>query len=108
MMINPVSQSGLTVPAGTDAVRAPSEAGGASFSNVLGQVLDGAAQSHHNAEAAVRDMAMWVNRIICTKSLQMGAQADLSFHLILEIRNRLSEAYQENHEDECLMGRMGF
>jgi flagellar hook-basal body complex protein FliE len=42
----------------------------------------------------VRDMALGQTDNLHGIMLQM-AQADLTFHLILEIRNRLTEAYQE-------------
>ncbi len=61
---------------------------------MLTRLLAGEAQSHENANAAVRDMALGKTDNLHDVMLQM-AQADLSFHLILEIRNRLTDAYQE-------------
>jgi flagellar hook-basal body complex protein FliE len=99
MALDAVSASGLVQPLGRDSVAGPSEAAGdslspSSFPNVLNQLLDSAARSHNSADAAVRDMALGQTDNLHGIMLQM-AQADLTFHLILEIRNRLTEAYQE-------------
>jgi flagellar hook-basal body complex protein FliE len=64
------------------------------FRGVLDHVLQNAAQSHAGAEAAVRDLALGQTDNLHQAMLQM-AQADLSFRLVLEVRNRLTEAYQE-------------
>ena len=96
-MIAPLSLSNLTMPVTPEAGGPAADAtgsGGASFSNVLTRLLAGEAQSHENANAAVRDMALGKTDSLHNVMLQM-AQADLSFHLILEIRNRLTDAYQE-------------
>ena len=61
---------------------------------MLNQLLGNEAQSHASTEAAVRDMATGQTDNLHQVLLQM-AQADLSFHQVLEIRNRLTEAYQE-------------
>jgi flagellar hook-basal body complex protein FliE len=93
MTINPVSLSGVAPPpTHHPAPKAP--AGGASFPDMLHGLLQNAAQSHAGAEAAVRDMALGQTDNLHGVMLQM-AQADLSFRLILEIRNRLTDAYQE-------------
>src|SRR6266851_3300936 len=94
MAIDPVSLSGVTQPLRRDAVPSSPDTGGASFPRVLEQLLTSAAQSHESAEAAVRDLAVGQTDNLHGVMLQM-AQADLSFRLILEIRNRLTEAYQE-------------
>ena len=97
MALTPVSLFSLAPaispkPAG-DAAETNGAAGG-SFPNVLTQLLGSAAQSHESADAAVRDMALGKTDNLHEVMLQM-AQADLSFHLILQIRNRLTDAYQE-------------
>ena len=94
MMPTPVSLSGVTLPLPREAGSAASEAGGASFSNVMDQLLGNAVRSDQAAGAAVRELAIGQTDNLHGVLLQV-AQADLSFHLILEIRNRLSDAYQE-------------
>jgi flagellar hook-basal body complex protein FliE len=96
MAIGPVS---LSVPSPGSAAYSPKEASGGSpaqdsFPGVFNQLLHSAAHSHESAEAAVRDMALGRTDNLHGVMLQM-AQADLTFHLILEIRNRLTDAYQE-------------
>jgi flagellar hook-basal body complex protein FliE len=94
MAIHGLSLARLTGPAADAASGGPKEAGGASTANLFQQLLNNAAQSHESADAALRDMAVGQTDNLHEVMLQM-AQADLSFHLILEIRNRLTEAYQE-------------
>jgi flagellar hook-basal body complex protein FliE len=94
MAIDPVSLSQVTQPLSTEARAGSTEASSGSFPKMLNQLLDNATQSHQSAEAAVRQMALGQTDNLHEVMLQM-AQADLSFHLILEIRNRLTDAYQE-------------
>ena len=95
MLMNPVSISGLSnIPLPAETGSASTQPGGASFSNLMDQLLGGAVRSGESAEAAVRDLATGQTDNLHSVLLQV-AQADLSFHLILEIRNRLTDAYQE-------------
>ncbi len=95
LVTNPIALSGLNnIPLPAEADSASSQPGGASFANVMDQLLGGAVRSGDSAEAAVRDLATGQTDNLHGVLLQV-AQADLSFHLILEIRNRLTDAYQE-------------
>src|SRR5437899_411403 len=98
MAIDAVSVSGLMPYQGPPAPASPSQAGGAqatgAFPTMLNQLVHNAAQGHESANAAVRDLALGQTDNLHGVMLQM-AQADLMFHLALEIRNRLTEAYQE-------------
>ena len=95
MAINAISLAGA-MPVPTAVGPTPSSAGasGAPFGNLLERVLGGAVQSGTQAESAVRDLALGRTDSLHEVMLQV-AQADLSFRLVLEIRNRLTEAYQE-------------
>jgi len=93
MAISPVSLVAAE-PALPESSSLSASGSGAGFPRLLQQVLDNAAQSHGGAEAAVRDLALGRTDNLHNVMLQM-AQADLSFRLVLEIRNRLTEAYQE-------------
>jgi flagellar hook-basal body complex protein FliE len=64
------------------------------FAGVLNSLLAGHAQANAAADAAVRDLATGNAQDLHTVSLAV-AQADLSFRLILEMRNRLADAFQE-------------
>ena len=94
MSVTPVSLAGpLALPMPEPAAPAGSS-GANSFASIVDRVLGGAAQSHQNAESAVRDLALGRTDNLHGVLMQV-AQADLSFRLILEIRNRLTEAYQD-------------
>jgi flagellar hook-basal body complex protein FliE len=70
----------------------PSDAGG--FAAVLNGLLDNNRQATVAANSAIRDLATGEAEDLHTVSIAV-AQADLSFRLILELRNRLSDALQE-------------
>lgn len=92
MTITPIGAPGLSLPsAGVSPVPG---ADGAIFSGLLERCLQGAANSHGQASAAVQALAVGQTDKLHDVLLQV-AQADLSFRLILEIRNRLTEAYQD-------------
>src|SRR5438105_1573150 len=67
---------------------------GGMFGRVLGQFLGQAGQQHVHAEQAVADLAMGRTDNLHNVVLEVS-KADLTFRLFLEIRNRLSDAYQE-------------
>ncbi len=64
------------------------------FAGILGQVLAGNQQANAVADAAVQDLATGKAQDVHGVALAV-AQADLSFRMILELRNRLSDAFQE-------------
>jgi flagellar hook-basal body complex protein FliE len=76
------------------ALASPSNAGGTPFGELVERFLARAADSSDQANTAVRDLALGNTDNLHEVMLHV-AQADLSFRLILEIRNRLAEAYQE-------------
>jgi flagellar hook-basal body complex protein FliE len=64
------------------------------FGAVLNGLLAGNQQANEVANAAIRDLATGEAQDLHTVSLAV-TQADLSFRLILELRNRLADAFQE-------------
>ncbi len=66
----------------------------AGFSRLLNQVLGDAGAQQAHAEQAVHNLVAGCADNVHNVMLAM-AKADLSFHLVLELRNRLSDAYQE-------------
>lgn len=72
---------------------APTAAGGG-FAQVLNGLIGQNTQATASADAAVAALATGEAQDLHSVSLAV-AQADLSFRLILELRNRLTEAYQE-------------
>jgi flagellar hook-basal body complex protein FliE len=69
-------------------------AGGSGFATVLSGLLDNNRQANAAADAAVTALATGEAQDLHTVSLAV-AQADLSFRLLLELRNRLADAFQE-------------
>jgi flagellar hook-basal body complex protein FliE len=94
MAINPVALSGMTSLLPPTALTPSSGTSGAAQGNLFDQLLGSAANSHARAEQAVHNMAAGETDNLHGVMLHM-ANADLSFRLILEIRNRLTSAYQE-------------
>src|SRR5437868_1337760 len=64
------------------------------FAGVLNGVLNANVQASAAADAAVQDLATGNAQDLHTVSLAV-AQADISFRLILELRNRVADALQE-------------
>jgi flagellar hook-basal body complex protein FliE len=69
-------------------------AAGGSFQQILGQVLGPVADTNAKADQAIQALATGQADDLHTVSLAV-AQADLAFRMLLELRNRLTEAYQE-------------
>lgn len=73
---------------------APGAAPATSFSQVAQRLLGEANAQQLQADQAVQNLAMGKTENVHDVMLAM-AKADLSFRLVMEIRNRLTEAYQE-------------
>lgn len=90
--------SGVTFGGGKAQEAAPSSVpaapGGEGFGRVVDRLLGSASAEQAHAEQAVRDFAMGRTDNLHGVMLAM-AKADLSFRLILQVRNRLSDAYQQ-------------
>jgi flagellar hook-basal body complex protein FliE len=89
--IPPLPQLSLLAP------QQPAEGQGdikSGFAALLNNLLDGHRQANAAADAAVQELATGQAQDLHRVSLAI-AQADVSFRLILETRNRLSDALQE-------------
>ena len=86
-----VTPSSATGASSTALSNAPGLGG---FSRVLSGLLNDANGQQAHAEQAVQNLAVGRADNVHNVMLSM-AKADMSFHLVLEIRNRLSDAYQE-------------
>lgn len=93
MAIAPIGAGGL--PQTSEAIApAPAEPGGVGFGRVIDQLLSDANSQQVQADQAVQELA--VGRADNVHDVMLAvAKADLSFRMILEVRNRLTEAYQE-------------
>lgn len=67
---------------------------GDQFTQVFSKLLDGVNQPHVEADQAFQQLVTGESDSVHGVVLSM-AKADLSFRLMLEIRNRLVESYQE-------------
>jgi flagellar hook-basal body complex protein FliE len=73
---------------------AGAQASGSGFAAVFTNLLEKNREANETANNAVRDLATGEVQDLHTVALAV-TQADLSFRLILEMRNRLSDALQE-------------
>ena len=92
MNVAPVT-SGVSLPSATSGPAAV-PGGGQAFGALVDQLLAGQAQASKSADQAVQALATGQADNLHAVSLAV-AQADLSFRLILELRNRVTEAYQD-------------
>ena len=68
--------------------------GASGFVTMLQGMIDENHQANAAADAAVTDLAVGKAQDLHTVTLAL-AKADMSFRLLLEMRNRLSDAFQE-------------
>ncbi len=87
-----ISSVSAAAPDGASPAVSATAPGG--FARLLTQFLGDASTQQAQAEQAVSNLAAGRADNVHNVLLAM-AKADLSFHLVLEIRNRLSEAYQD-------------
>lgn len=88
--LSPLSRMPSAAPAGAGG----ESASGGAFGGMVAGLLATNGAANANAERAVQDLAAGRSQDLHTASLAV-AEADLSFRLILELRNRLTEAFQE-------------
>lgn len=94
--INPISpltpQPGPIGPA-APANRSPSGEK-TDFGSMIRSFVDQADRSHQQSAAAVRELVSGQSRDVLTAVTQV-AQADLSFKLLIGVRNKIIEAYRQ-------------
>lgn len=97
-MVDPISSNPLKPlgPPGsseaTGKADAPGTAGG--FANALRQQLEQVSQMQFEAEQGVQNLLTGQTQNI-TEVFTAARKAEVAFSLLLEIRNKLTEAYQE-------------
>ncbi len=94
MSIAPLGPGAVTTPAEALRPNGASAAEPAPFVQVIENLLNDATAQHAQADQAIRDLALGQTDNIHNVMLAV-AKADISFRMILEVRNRLTEAYQE-------------
>ncbi|MBI3462413.1 MAG: flagellar hook-basal body complex protein FliE [Planctomycetes bacterium] len=93
MGIAPIGPSG-SGPVPQAVAPSAAQPGEMAFGKLIGQLVQDANAQQLQTDQAVKQLAMGEIDSLHDVMLSM-AKADLSFRLILEIRNRLTEAYQE-------------
>ncbi len=94
MSPNPITSAGAPFIAPESAAAPPSDDAGGLVGSLMDKFIGSANASQQKMAAAVNDLAMGKTDNLHDVMLH-AAQADLSFRLLLEIRNRLTDAYQE-------------
>ncbi len=80
-----------TIPSPSDSSSQPT---GASFSDILKNALDGVNNAQHQANTAV-EQALSGESTDVHETMVALQKADTSLKMMLEVRNKLLEAYQE-------------
>jgi flagellar hook-basal body complex protein FliE len=88
------AQIPLTAQLGGTKPRAADDAGETSFGEVLKSSLDEVNRLQQKADAAITALATGENVTLHETMIAME-QADVSFRLMMEVRNKIVEAYQE-------------
>lgn len=94
---NPISQKdleSLANPTGTGTLGKSGSVGGASFGDVLGKMVEEVNTKQMTAGQAVRDLQSGQNVSLHQAMIAME-EASVSFQLMVEVRNKLLESYQE-------------
>jgi flagellar hook-basal body complex protein FliE len=76
------------------AIKTPGKEAGASFQSAISDLLKEANTQHVQADQSVQQLVTGQTDNVHDVVLSM-AKADLSFRLLLEIRNKLMDSYQE-------------
>ena len=84
------AQQGQAVPAGI----APSQAGSSSFADLLHELVKDTNNSQSEVQISVEDLVSGKSESL-HEVVMTASQAELSFRLMMEIRNRLISSYQE-------------
>ena len=93
MSVSPIPGGASGIPPAAAPARIQQD-GAAGFQNALGKLLNYANANQHQADQAVQQLATGEAENVHDVVLSV-AKADLSLRLVMEVRNRLVEAYQE-------------
>lgn len=73
----------------------PAGAGGARFSEVLGQALESVSQQQEAANTLTRNFELGTGEASVAEVMVAMQKASLSFEAVTQVRNRLVEAYRD-------------
>ncbi len=89
-----IPTQGLTPGQGVNISRADKPAGGPGFKDVLMQNIQEVNRLQEEAETAIIDLATKPNQDPAM-ALNAKAKADIAFEMLLQVRNKLMDAYEE-------------
>jgi flagellar hook-basal body complex protein FliE len=94
MDITRIGNRDLGAPAAPGAAGGTETAGGVSFGQVLKDSLAKVSELQHEADDAIQSLATGGTATLHDTMLAVQ-KADLSFRLMMQVRNKIVEAYQE-------------
>ncbi len=98
MAISPINGMGGVLPTGASGRIAPTppaaRGGESSFSKLVGDLVKDANAQHTQADQSLQQLMTGESDDL-HQVVMDAAKADMSFRLLVEIRNRLLDAYQE-------------
>jgi flagellar hook-basal body complex protein FliE len=94
MIVAPLASIGAMTQGAHAAPLPATTPGEGDFAQVLGRLIDNVRGPQADAERAVSDLVSGRSENLHDVMLAV-AKADLSFRMLLEVRNRLTEAYQD-------------
>lgn len=93
--INGLGNLNLSLPAGrSETLGKPAETGGMSFQNLLMQSVEQTAAAHQAAEAGI-EAGLTGGDVTKVEAFAALKNADLSLRMMLQIRNKVLDAYNE-------------
>jgi flagellar hook-basal body complex protein FliE len=93
-MINPIAPSAPSLLAAPSPTGDKPSTGTDGFNKIIDELIGNSVRADDKADGAVMDVALGRSDDIPGAALAVG-MADLSFRRVLEIRNKLMDAYQE-------------
>ncbi|MHB8828502.1 MAG: flagellar hook-basal body complex protein FliE [Syntrophales bacterium] len=95
-MTEMIIRGGDLMPPGFDNVKPPADkqTGGKDFSQVLNEAVQGINQLQQNADEAIASVQL-DNTASVHEALIALEKADISFRAMMQVRNKILEAYQE-------------
>ena len=92
--IQPLTPSLPVTPADKPGVLAPAQPSGESFSTMLGKMVSEVNDKQINASSAVNNLQSG-NNVSLHQAVIAMEEANVSFQLMVEVRNKVLDAYQE-------------
>lgn len=89
-----IQQPGITAVSGVSSAQKLNKSGSNSFANVLKKSVEKVNDLQNQADAAIDDLALGNNKDV-VQTMIMMEKADISFRLMMQVRNKIVQAYEE-------------